>query len=330
MERKAFNVLTGLYLTLQSGIATFLLMLTGLLILCFSCFSQDPVGVSEPKLKKEDNIVLITYDFLQGGTSDIYRVQAEITDVFGNMVHRLALSGDIGRNVSGGRKKTITWDLGIDRIYMEDDITVKINAWPAMFEVTQAPAPPQSDEPAEEPVRAQPVDEQEVSTEIIPINRNRREESPDKVKAEPPVYTRKSGKAYNRGGIIIQSLVWPGLGLSRMKRKPHWLKGLLGYGCIGGSVYLNREASTLLTTIPDNQNFLTQSDLFQKAVRMDNISEGLAYAAIGMWVIDFLWTVSGSSILINSEVYSDRDGFTINTGIDPISHTPLIGISFRF
>ena len=327
------------YGTLLTGKVTLPLLLASMVLINLTCFSQAPVRVSEPKLKQDDNQVRITYDFLEGSSSDRYRVNAEITDVFGNMVHRLALSGDIGENVGGGRKKTIIWDLGVDRIYMEDDISVKIIAWPAMYEVTQAPEPPQSEDPveenleepvADETVTDQPVNEQKVNPEIIPPNNNAREDLRRKAEIENPVYTRKSGIAYKRGGLVVQSLVLPGLGLSRLKRKPHWLRGLIGYGCLGGSVYLNREAAARLNTIPDNSNFNTQTDIFQQVVMMDNISEGLAYAAIGMWVIDFFWTVAGSSPLKKSSVYSGTEGFTLNAGVDPITHAPLLGISFRF
>ncbi len=49
-------------------------------------------------------------------------------------------------------------------------------------------------------------------------------------------------RTFSRVGIAIQSLVIPGLGLSRTTGNPHWLKGVVGYSCIGGSILFNKMA----------------------------------------------------------------------------------------
>ena len=91
-----------------------------------------------------------------------------------------------------------------------------------------------------------------------------------------------------RTGIILQSLALPGLGLSRMTGKPHWLRGVAGYGCIAGSIILNRQAISTYDDIDDLEDYDDKNELFQKSLNRDNISEVLAYAAIGIWV-DIGW-----------------------------------------
>ncbi len=50
-------------------------------------------------------------------------------------------------------------------------------------------------------------------------------------------------KNISKGNMVLSSMVLPGWGLSKVKKgKPYWLLGVAGYGCIAGSVILNRSA----------------------------------------------------------------------------------------
>jgi hypothetical protein len=139
-----------------------------------------------------------------------------------------------------------------------------------------------------------------------------------------------SGKGFSRSGIILQSVALPGLGLTRMNGQPHWIRGVAGYGCITGSILLNRKAIStyeqyLAGTAADDAD-----EHFQTADRQDAISEALAYVAIGIWVTDVVWTVLGTSGLTNKPVTGRTRGFSSGMGFDPLSGAPLIGIRYGF
>lgn len=176
--------------------------LLSLLIICFSvsdpiCHAQT-IQVSDPRMELKDNIIHITYDILNSDPSDKFIVSIHVTDVNENRINANSLTGDIGDKVSGGSNKHITWDLKADNIFMNAKIYVKIH--------TKAiPAP----EPVIVMQEADPVEE-DPSEEII--------------KKETP--TTSDSRSFNRTGIILQSLALPGLGLSRMTGKPHWLRGV--------------------------------------------------------------------------------------------------------
>ena len=265
-------------------------------------------------MNRKNNLVYITYDFLNGQPTDTFNVAADISDVFGNRVHESALSGDIGNNVSGGEMKTIIWNLNVDRIYMEDDIDVQILARNRL--------PPGNS-------RLILISENP-SVEFIP-------EKSEVPKSSAETSVKRSAettvKSFSRSGIVIQSLVLPGLGLSRVKRKPHWLRGLAGYGCLAGSIYFNQEAINKLNDISNSNkygSFEEREDLFARAITMDEYSEWLAYAAISIWVIDFIWTVAGSSELSKNSAFQDLEGFSIKGGLDPLTYAPTLGITYRF
>ncbi len=58
---------------------------------------------------------------------------------------------------------------------------------------------------------------------------------------EETVESKVQEKSVNTTSLVLQSLAFPGLGLTRATGgKPHWLRGVAGYGCIITSVTLNR------------------------------------------------------------------------------------------
>ena len=110
----------------------------------------------------------------------------------------------------------------------------------------------------------------------------------------------KPEKEIKRGAVILQSVLFPGWVLSRInKGKPHWLKGVAGYGCIAASVIYNKKAISSYNNYlnSDNSNFL--NNYYNSSVKEDKLSEAFAFSAIGIWVIDAIWTIAGSSKLNN-------------------------------
>ncbi len=137
-------------------------------------------------------------------------------------------------------------------------------------------------------------------------------------------------KDYNRTGLIIQSLALPGIGLSQTTGNPHWIKGVAGYGCIAGSVVLNKVAVATYDSFLEAGTTEDAEISLTKSVRQDNISEVLAYMAIGIWVADIIWTVAGTKDSSMNPLFSENRGISITTGIEPLTIAPWVGIRYRF
>lgn len=141
----------------------------------------------------------------------------------------------------------------------------------------------------------------------------------------------KPVKRINRGGSIFRSIVFPGWGLSVInKGKPHWLKGLACYGCIAASIIYNKKAISSYDDYLNTYNLQDIDEFYNNSVKEDNLSEIFGYAAIGIWVIDFIWTVAGSSKLNNDPGYSQSKGFSINTVYEQQAHAPTIVLRYNF
>jgi len=135
---------------------------------------------------------------------------------------------------------------------------------------------------------------------------------------------------FSRTGLIFQSVVFPGLGLSRLTGKPHWLRGVTGYGCVAGAVVMNRLAVSSYEDFKSAGTVEIANSALAESSSQDNLSDMLGYAALGIWISDFIWTLVGTSRLNDGEYSSDLNRISLNSGLDPLSNLPLVGITFRF
>jgi hypothetical protein len=261
--------------------------------------------VSDPRLEMVGNTIQIAYDILNSTSSQEFTVDLIVKDEDGNVLRTSALTGDVGEKVSGGKDKRITWDLEADRIEINADIYVKVyvKAVPPPETVSEAPGP------------------YETST-TTPAETAR----DDLAEESPPTGT--GGTKYSRSGLILQSVAFPGLGLTRYKGGPHWVRGVLGYGCIAGSVIMNRTAIHTYDDIISQAGYDAKNSVYKKSLRQDQVSEVLAYTAVAIWISDLVWTYLGTSDLGQSG--SRHRGLRISPCLAPDSGTPLLSFTYRF
>jgi hypothetical protein len=263
-------------------------------------YCQEAVRLSDPRLEIRDNILHITYDFLNSVPSDSFRVSVSIFDENGNRFDAKSLAGDLGKNVSGGLNKRVTWDLGADHIFINAYVYVKIYA-------TQISIEPES---------LAGVKDEEVSQPLE-----------DSAHGVPPAPYMKSP---NRTALVAQSLAWPGLGLSRVTGKPHWIRGAVGYGCVAGSVVLNRYASARFQKIPEMDDSQEAIDVFHSTVVQDQVSEALIYVAAGVWITDIVWTLISTSPRGDTALQGSTANLSIRGHYDPRFNIPVLGFIYNF
>jgi hypothetical protein len=152
---------------------------------------------------------------------------------------------------------------------------------------------------------------------------------------ENPVQAEKiiqeEAKTFSRSSLMLQSLVFPGLGLSRINPgQPHWIKGIAAYACVGGSIYLNRKAISNYEAYLQPENAENLDDFYNASVKQDNASEILGFAAIGIWAADLIWTIFGTKSLDTLSYSMNQKGIYLNTGFDAVSKTPLLAFRYTF
>jgi hypothetical protein len=280
-------------------------IIPSLLVICLISFDlpgqvQSPVKVSEPRLELRDNLIHISYDILNSTPSDQFDVSLFVKDEDGNEIVASTLEGDIGQ-VTGGSNKHITWDPAADRIFIDSRIFIKVIA-----KVLTAPdGDSQEKSPAER-------NDQETG-EIITENGSA-----------------TAGKEFNTAGLVIQSTLFPGWGLTRVKKKPHWLKGLAGYGCIAGAIYMNKQALDTYSGIDQLIEFEDKNNLYERARREYWISNGLGFTALTIWVVDMIWTLGGILDQSENSWISGNLSLSLDVYSDPFTYAPMMGIRYDF
>ena len=107
--------------------------------------------------------------------------------------------------------------------------------------------------------------------------------------------------------------------MTRLTGDPHWIRGAAAYGCLIGSVVLNKSAISTYDDFLDAGSIEDANSLLDKSTQQDQMSETLAYAAIGIWVLDIIWTLVGTSDLNKQSASMTSRGISIADGTVIIS-----------
>jgi len=304
------------------------LIVISLLFIDPICHAQTSARLTDPRLEIKDNILHITYDLLNSDPSEKFNIAIDIKDEHGNTMDANTLIGDLGNDVGGGSDKRVTWNLEADNVFINAYVDVKITA-----SIIPPPAqiiPETEEEVVQEIVNDDDLPNQDMMEENEVRDEGIKESRPENEVNNTELPTEGATHSFNRAGIVIQSLPLPGLGLSRVTGNPHWIKGVAGYGCLIGSVVLNRISVSTFNSISDIDDVDDVTDAFNSSVRQDNMSEVLAYAGLGIWITDVIWTVIGTSDLKTRPLFSQSRGFSMRSHIDPLSNAPMISLRYKF
>lgn len=278
------------------------------LIISFSysnCRAQEIVKVSKPILNLNNNNVTILFDILNGNQADRFNISLEVTDSTGKQINAQTLTGDIGDNVSGGSGKEIAWNLTVDNVVVKAMLYFQVSA--------KLVVPEKS------------------IVEIVPADNKAAFGSEESSVITNSTEANEKTEKLSRSGVVSQSLLLPGLGLTRINNgDPHWLKGVAGYSCITASLIYNSASNKSYTDYQQSTDLQDRDDLFNTSTKQKNISNTFLYSAIGVWVIDFIWTLADSKELSKDLKYSQTKGLSFNSSFNGEAQLALLSLRYNF
>ena len=122
--------------------------------------------------------------------------------------------------------------------------------------------------------------------------------------------------------MVLSSIILPGWGLSKtLQGEPYWLLGVAGYGCIAGSVYMNRTAIKTFDDYKVSMDADESNVLYDKAVKQHKISKSLGYSAAGIWAISIIWTLATPA---------PSHGISIQPVYNQYMNCTMISINYKF
>ncbi len=134
--------------------------------------------------------------------------------------------------------------------------------------------------------------------------------------AEKPKVTTSTGKA------LLLSAIFPGWGLSKVKRKKAYLfLGVVNYGTAAMSYIYYNNANNNYKKYLDNDDISSESDHFSKSNDQETMSKVFLYSAIGAWTANMIWTY------ISAAKYNK---INFATNFNPYFKTTEFTLSYRF
>ncbi len=91
--------------------------------------AQTTAEIGNVDFYLQDKNIIINYDILKSKPSDLFTVWISVRTSEGP-VNATAVSGDIGKNVSGGTGKKIVWDIMQDNFYGDEELQIEVYARP--------------------------------------------------------------------------------------------------------------------------------------------------------------------------------------------------------
>jgi len=277
-------------------------------VICFMpLFGQGGVEMTKPHLMIVNDTLIIRYGFVGSKPWDVFNVRLEITDSAGKAIPARSFSGDIGDSIYGGQQKIILWNMAADNIFISQQIFVEVIS--EKLDAIEIPVagPLRSDslvgQQADygEPKMIKPGNEREETT-----------------------------TSYKKNNVLLSAFV-PGWGLTRLSNgKPYWLIGVAGFGCIGTSVYLNRQAAANLDSYKKSIVMEESSDYFSTAEQQYLTSNILGCTAIAIWVIDLGITVLRVQRIRNSISGRNLSRLSVGSGYQSNTNTTFLTMNYRF
>ena len=95
------------------------------LFIVFKSSSQD-FQITQLRLEFINNQLVITYNIDSKNAPAKFQISIQIKRQNGESINPKEITGDIGENIKSGNTRRITWDMGKDSIYLDEDISVKL------------------------------------------------------------------------------------------------------------------------------------------------------------------------------------------------------------
>jgi hypothetical protein len=247
---------------------------------------QSTAKIENIKFDAEGAKLAISYDIVKYKPGETFEIWVKIITASGKTIIPNSVIGDVNKGVSGGPGKRIVWDVEADNVTLNEEFSVEVYG--------------KADGKSASPV----VKETEKEKPVKP-----------------------AGSGISVGGALALSAVLPGLGNRAVKGSgAQWLLGVAGYGCIAGSIVLNRSAYNAYEDYKLSDDPGERDDYFSKAEQNNKTSKILIGGAALIWVGDLVWT----GIQAGNARKNTNPKVSFNYFYDSNLNEPLFGLSYRF
>jgi hypothetical protein len=150
-------------------------------------------------------------------------------------------------------------------------------------------------------------------------------------KLREPEETAKPTQAYTTGKLTVQSIILPGLGLSKLNnRKPYWIMGVAGYGLIAGSIIYNGASKSNYENFLNSNHPQQEASYHKKYENQNTISVACAIGAATIWIADLIVVIRSSSKQKDSSVSNKKNNLSLIPEYKFNYKTPVLTLTYKF
>ena len=151
------------------------------------------------------------------------------------------------------------------------------------------------------------------------------------ISASPEITAKPSGGYPNLGMALLMSTALPGLGSTKLKDgKPHWIKGIAGYGSIALSYVYNKKAADSYDNYLPSMDTDVRKTYYDDAVLQKRLSTVFAASAIAIWALDYVCVIVSHNKLSKTTYNNQSQKVSFGYSYDPVFAQPLLSVRLTF
>jgi hypothetical protein len=137
--------------------------------------------------------------------------------------------------------------------------------------------------------------------------------------------------AYTRGRLLLQSVVLPGLGLTKLNDgKPYWIMGVAGYGLVAGSIIFNSSSKSNYNDFLNSNQPQQEASYYKKYEDQKTISIVCAISAVTIWVADLILVLRSSAKLKDSPDGDKNNKLSMFPDYKFACKAPVLTLTYKF
>ncbi len=148
---------------------------------------------------------------------------------------------------------------------------------------------------------------------------------------DPSQITGLYGDYPGLGKSFLMSTAFPGWASTKLKDgKPHWIKGIVGYGCFSLSYLYNRKAVDTYKDYKVTMDRKERNSLYDDALTQKQLSSIFAFSALAVWVMDYTCIIISHNKLMKNAYNTNVQKLSFGYDFDPISAQPQLSVKLTF
>lgn len=134
-------------------------------------------------------------------------------------------------------------------------------------------------------------------------------------------------KSFNKGSMILKSVVLPGWGQTNIRNgKPWWITGVGVYGAIAGSYLFHKKYSDSYESYKAEIDPVKRANLLKQTNKELKTSTVLIYTAVSAWAADLLWV----ALTPNNYKPLQHTKLSVNSALNPYNRGLTFSLMFDF